>query len=429
MTRSEPLSPDPQPFEFFDRDTLINPYGFYERVRGAGPVVRLENQDRETYLVLSHDVVREVTAQPERFSSKPAQYPGPNFYPQAERHLREQGFGRVPHIISSDPPRHTAYRGVLARALRDKRTHQMRPRIREIAESLVDEFAGAGGCEFVMDYAWRLAILVVAELLGVNKEDIDQFKVWADAWVLPLEQPLTEAEMMGCVEKIAALQHYLVAELEQRVADPQDDVLTDIALATVDLGDGEVPLRRHEQLGMCEALIVAGNDTTASALSLGVLRLAEFPEIAEHIRGDRKLIARFAEESLRYESAVQSNFRTVAQDTEFHGHRMAKGAQVLLSWGAANRDPEAFHHPETFDIDRPALKSHQSFGYGIHSCAGAAIARQELTESYDILLQRLANIRLADGLTPGAIVRTGGIVTHGLQRLPITFAAVAGRNG
>jgi len=407
-------------FVFFEEHTLANPYEFYDRVRQSGPVVRIDNPDQETYLVLDYDIIREITKRPDLFSSRPAAR-SLNFYPKAVAYLKEQGYGFSPQIITADPPLHTLYRKVFSQALREKRAHQLRPRIVELAGELIDSFVDAGRCEFVMDYAWRLAILVIAEMLGVDRNDIAQFRRWANAWVLQLEQPLSEEEMLECMKNIAELQHYLVAALKDRVTNPQDDILTDFAAATVDQKDGSKPLSLREVLGMCEALIIAGNDTAVSALSLGMLRLVERPEIAERIRGDRKLIANFTEESLRYESAVQNNFRSVAEDVEFHGHKMSQGAQILLSWGAANRDPAAFNAPDKFDIDRPGVRKHQSFGYGIHLCAGAVIARQELTESYGLLLDRLRNITLADGLTSEDIKRKGGIVTHGLQRLPIQF--------
>jgi len=412
-------------FVFFEEHTLANPYKFYDDVRQAGPIVRLENPHQETYLVTAYDVIREITRRPDQFSNRPAARPL-NFYPQAVAYLKQHGYGFSPQIITADPPLHTAYRTVFAQALREKRAHQLRPRIVELAGELIDSFVDDGQCEFVMDYAWRLAILVIAEMLGVERDDIGKFRRWANAWVLQLEQPLSEDEMLECMKDIAELQHYLVAALKDRAAEPRDDILTDFAAATIDQEDGKEPLSLREALGMCEALIIAGNDTAVSALSLGMLRLIERPEIAERIRGDIKLIANFAEESLRYESAVQNNFRSVAEDVEFHGHKMSKGAQVLLSWGAANRDPSAFEAPGKFDIDRPGLRKHQSFGYGIHLCAGAVIARQELTESYGLLLDRLHNITLADGLAVEHIKRKGGIVTHGLERLPIQFDAQPG---
>lgn len=406
---------------FFDPATLADPYSYYERRRGEGPVLDVSTPEREIYLVVGSAAIREILQRPELFSSRPVGVQGLNHYPRAEAYLKERGFGRTPHLIAMDPPRHTAFRGVLGRVLRDKRVHRMRPQIRAVSAELIDGFAPAGRCEFVRDYAWKLSVLVVADLLGVDRSRIDEFKLWSDAWVRPLLQPLTEEEMLECMESIARLQHHLVGELDARRAAPRDDLLTDIAHATFDLGQGEVPLRRHEQLGLCEMLIVAGNDTTANALSLGMLRLVENPAVAERLRDDPGLVERFAEESLRFEGAVQSNFRTLAADTEFHGVPMRKGAMVLLSWAAANRDPGAFADPQALDIDRDNVRSHLAFGGGIHTCAGAALARQELVESYDLLLRRLANLRLQEGWTPAAVRRTGGIVTHGLAQLPIRF--------
>ena len=227
--------------------------------------------------------------------------------------------------------------------------------------------------------------------------------------------------MMGCVEDIAAMQHYLAAEIEDRKTNPRDDLMTDVANGTLTMDGVEKPLRMHEQLAFCEAIIIAGNDSTANALALGMLRLVEFPHIADEIRGDLKLIDNFADESLRYESAVQSNFRATTQDCEFHGQKMGKGALVLVSWGGANRDPVAFENPDDFRVDRTNPKSHLGFGRGPHICAGAVLARQELVESYALLLERLHHLRLDDGWTIQDVRRSGGIVTHGLAKLPITF--------
>lgn len=412
--------------EFFEPRTLADPHDYYESRRSEGPVLDVSTPDKETYLVIGAAAIKEILRQPEVFSSRPLGAQGVNVYPRAEALLKERGFGRTPQLIVMDPPRHTAFRGVLGKVLRDKRFHQMRPQIRAVASSLIDGFAPAGRCEFTRDFAWKLSVLVVADLLGVDRGRIDEFKRWSDAWVRPLLQPLTEGEMLDCVTQIAELQHFLVAELAARRQTPRDDLLTDIANATFDLGQGEVPLRQHEQLGLCELLIVAGNDSTANALSLGMLRLVERPDIAERIRGDGRLIERFAEESLRYEGAVQNNFRTLTRDTDFHGIRMGQGALVLLSWAAANRDPRVYPQPRSFDIDRDSFRTHLGFGGGIHGCAGAALARQELVESYDLLLRRLRHLRFDDGFTEADVVRVGGLVSHGLARLPLRFEADAG---
>jgi cytochrome P450 len=414
--------------EFFDPRTLADPYAYYESRRAAGPVLDVSTPGKETYLVIGAAAIKEIVGRPDIFSSRPVGAQGVNLYPRAEALLKEKGFGRTPQFIVMDAPRHTAFRGVLGKMLRDKRFHRMRPQVRALADELIDDFAPAGRCEFTRDFAWKLSVLVIVDLLGVDRTRIDEFKRWSDAWVRPLLQPLTEDEMVDCVMQIAELQHFLVDELAARRQSPRDDLLTDIAHATFDLGQGEVPLRQHEQLGLCEMLIVAGNDTTANALSLGMLRLVERPDIADRIRGDARLIERFAEESLRYEGAVQNNFRTLTQDSEFHGVRMGRGALVLLSWAAANRDPDVYPNPRAFDIDRASFRTHLGFGGGIHTCAGAALARQELVESYDLLLRRLRNLRFDAGFDATDLVRMGGLVSHGLARLPIRFEPVSKSN-
>lgn len=408
---------------YFDPRTLADPYAFYATARADGPVVDVSRDGREIWLIVGHDAVAEAARSPEVFSSRPVGVQGVNHYPRAEAYLREHGYGRTPHVIVMDPPRHTAHRAVLARLLRDKHMHRMRPQVRAVGETLVDGFAARGRCEFVHDYAWKLSVLVIADLLGLDRARIDDFRRWSEAWVRPMLRPLSEDETMECVRAIAEMQHFLIAEIADRRTAPRDDLLTDVANATVRNGDADVPLRTHEQLALCEALVVAGNDTTASALSLGMLRVVERPSLAARLRAEPTLIERFVEESLRYEAAVQTNFRTVTADVEFRGVHMHRGAMVLLCWGAANRDGAHYASPDTFDLDRPAFRTHHAFGGGIHGCAGAALARQELLESFALLPRRLSNVRLDDGVTPGDLRRVGGIVSHGLERLPIRFDA------
>ncbi len=177
---------------FFDPRTLADPYSYYERRRGEGPVLDVSTPEREIYLVVGAAAIRELLQRTELFSSRPLQIQGVNHYPRAEAYLKERGFGRTPHVIAMDPPRHSAFRGVLGKVLRDKRVHRMRPQIREVSSVLIDGFAPAGRCEFVRDYAWKLSVLVIADLLGVDRSRIDEFKLWSDAWVRPLLQPLGE---------------------------------------------------------------------------------------------------------------------------------------------------------------------------------------------------------------------------------------------
>ena len=285
---------------------------------------------------------------------------------------------------------------------------------------MIDRFAASGQCEFVHDYAWSLAAQVIADLLGVDQAQLEEFKRWSDAWVRPLLQPLTEDEMIYCMGQIAELQHYLVGELDARRAAPRDDLMSDIARATFDLGQGEVPLRKHEQLGMCEVLIVAGNDTTANALSLGMLRLVECPGwLIESV-----VISRRSNGSRKSHCATRARCRIIsARSPRTPSWVDCAWGRVL--WCCGPRPPRIATRrlgPGRCLRHRPRLGPlHLAFGGGIHTCAGASLARQELVESYDQLLRRLGNFRLQEGLTPNDIRRMGGLVTHGLARLPIRF--------
>jgi len=408
-------------FTLSQPDIACNPYPYYPALHAAGPISRLADFEHPTFIVNDYQLVREIARNPALFSSRPSPHQRYNFYPRAEEFLRSEGYGRTPHVIVNDPPRHTAYRKLLNRLLREKRVHDMRPRIATVAHALIDEFIDDGRCDFTRAFAWKLSILIVAELLGVDRSDIDQFRTWAEDWVRPLLLPLSEDEMMDCMKSIAALQHYFVVQLDDRRRQPRDDLLSDIVTAQIDLGKGPVGLRVHEELAICEVLLIAGNDTTANALSLAMLRLIERPGLAAQLRGDADSIRKFVEESLRYEGSVQNNLRVALAETVLGGLTVPEGALLLLCWAAANRDEQQFPQADQFDMERPGNNKHMAFGQGIHTCAGAAIARQELYESMDALLARMDNFRLDGIASTAAVPRVGGIITHGPAHLPIAF--------
>jgi len=410
-----------QDFRLSQPTIACNPYPYYKALHDAGPISRLPDFEHPTFIVNDYQLVRVIARNPALFSSRPSPHQRYNYYPRAEEFLRNHGYGRTPHVIVNDPPRHTAYRKLLNRLLREKRVHDMRPRIAVVAHALIDDFIDDGTCDFTRAFAWKLSILIVAELLGVERSDIDQFKTWAEDWVRPLLLPLSEDQMMDCMKSIAALQHYFAVQLDDRRRQPRGDLLSDIVSAKIDLGKGPVGLRLHEELAICEVLMIAGNDTTANALSLAMLRLIERPGLAARLRGDGELIRKFIEESLRYEGSVQNNLRVAVEETALAGITVPKGALILLCWAAANRDEQQFPHADQFDIERPGNTRHVAFGQGIHTCAGASIARQELYESMDALLARMDNFRLTGAGSTDAVRRVGGIITHGPERLMIDF--------
>jgi cytochrome P450/ferredoxin len=391
------------PFDLIDPEVIENPYPMYDLLRSASPVAYLDEHD--IWLVTGFAECMTVLRNPDVFHQwegsemfEPGSGPAlgnPDYMAPEVRAVMEEGHPNVPTLVTCNQPEHTGYRGVVNHAWSAKRTAEaMETRIYEIANELVDAFPAEGPVDLVRQFAVPLPIITIAEILGVPPGMLDTFKKWSDDSVVAIGGAVTKERMIESARSIVEFQRYFEAQVEDRRRHPRDDVLTVMAEAT--LPDGR-RLDMAELLSILMQMLVAGNETTTSLIGSMMWQIASEPGLFDKIRNDLSLVPSMVEESLRIESPVQGLFRRTVSDFTIGEVTIPAGAKVLTLYGAANRDPERFTEPECFHAGRANVKQHLAFGYGIHFCIGAPLARREAQIALETLATRLSDLRLAPG--------------------------------
>lgn len=261
-----------------------------------------------------------------------------------------------------------------------------------LADQQLDEFVADGRCEFISAYAQPFAMLVVADLLGVPREDHQRFR---EGFGLSASPGRVGAGAEGSPDEnpLSWLDDWFARYIEDRRREPRTDVLTDLARATYP--DGSVP-EVTNVVRTATFLFAAGQETTARLLASALKHLAEHPELQEELRADHDRIPDFIEEALRTESPVKTDFRLTRRTTTVGGVEIEAGTPVMLLNGAANRDARLFECPHEFRADRPNAQAHIAFGRGAHSCPGGPLARAEAKVSLERILDRTRDLRLSE---------------------------------
>jgi len=295
-------------------------------------------------------------------------------------------------LPSFDPPKHTAQRGLLMRLITPKRLRENEEFMWRLADRQIGEFISRGECEFVHDYASPFTLLVIADLLGVPDADHEQFRreLQGEAHERHFG---SAADGMVAHKPLEFLYARFTAYIEDRRREPRNDVMTELATAT--FPDGSLP-PVDDVMRIASNLFAAGQETTARMLGTALRLIAEQPELQARLRADRAVIPRFIEECVRIESPLQGQFRLARVPTRVGELDVPAGTSVFIMPGAANRDPRQFDQPNEFRLDRPNGRQHIGFGFGIHTCAGAPLARAEARVSTERLLDRMADIRISE---------------------------------
>jgi cytochrome P450 len=287
-------------------------------------------------------------------------------------------------FIFSDPPEHTVHRGLLSRVFTPKKMNAIEPKVREFCARSLDPLVGAGGFDFIRDLGAQMPMRTIGMLLGIPEQDQEALRDQTD------EGLKLEDGTMPVITEETALGHAELFEeyIDWRADHPSDDLMTELIQAEYEDLDGERKrLTREEILGYLGLLSGAGNETTTRLIGWTGKVLAEHPDQRRELAEDRSLVPGAIEELLRFEPPSPVNSRYVTKDVEHQGQVVPEGSVMVLLNASANRDDRHFPDGDSFDIHRK-IDHHMSFGYGLHFCLGAALARLEGRVALDEVLKR-----------------------------------------
>lgn len=393
-------SPDPKTcplheVDTFDAGFLQDPHPFYERLRNEAPVFR--DPKNNVVYVSTYDLIKEVNSKPKLFSNKfGTQLRSGSTEEQDpdEIAIQKEGWIVVDTMLTADPPEQTRYRKLAMKAFTYKRVLQMSAYVEALVNQLIDELPASGKIEFKSQFANKLPMFVIADALGVPRERFEQFEEWSNAFILQLSGMAEKEGRLWASRKIVEFQKYFVDVIEEKRANPTEDVISDLVHADLSEEGDPRKMTYEELLSILQQLLVAGNETTAHTLTAGLYYLLTHPEQMAALRADPSKVDNFVEETLRYLSPTNNMWRVATEDTELNGVAIKKDDLILVRYGSGNRDDHKFDNPHDFDMTRENAKDHLAFGAGIHTCLGSQLARKEMQTAFPIILKRLKNIRL-----------------------------------
>lgn len=379
--------------EISSAEDQLFPFSVYHRLRKTNPV--RYDDDRECWDVFSYEDVQYVLKTPKLFSSK------------------RGGDMKGKSMLTMDPPKHTKMRAIVNKAFTPKAVKQLEPHIEEVTAFLLDEAKNKDSFDMVDDLAGPLPVIIIAELLGVPAEDRRIFKHYSDMMVSGAKNSSDEAVKQMNKQREEGgkfLNGYFKNIIEERKKEPKEDLISLLIKAEV---DGE-KLTEAELLSFCTLLLVAGNETTTNLIANAARYLTEDEKVQETVRNDLSLVPQLVEETLRYYPPVQAIGRVAAEDIEIRGVPIANGSTVISWVASANRDETKFDDPDTFKLDRKS-NPHMSFGFGIHFCLGAPLARLEAKVALSYLLRHFRIER--DQSEELAAIQSPFV--FGVRRLPV----------
>lgn len=405
-------------FDFFDPEFQKDVHPHFARMREECPMAHVE-EPFDWYAVTREKDVRALLHDWKQWTSEL----GPG--------LARSGGGV---LVSVDPPEHTFDRRLVNRAFTPASLLAMEPQITELIDEIIDGFVDKGEGDFMQLLAVPVPLIVIAWLLGLDPDLVQQMRPRADSVIAPnaLEQEEMARQMAAEVESegrdaarsttsrsMSEVQYFLGTIAERRAMhaaneEMPQDTLT--ALVTAEL-NGRT-LTDDEIIGFMGFLFIAGSATTTQLIGNMIYRLLQNPDQMELVKNNPDLYDTCVEESLRYDAPVNGLFRTAVEDTEFLGVQVPKDTKVLCMFGSANLDPEVWDEPEKFDVTRDyeQLKLHYAFGQGIHYCMGAPLARVEAKVALKLVLERMPNLRLT-----GEPEEVSAPVLHGVETLPVAW--------
>lgn len=315
--------------------------------------------------------------------------------------------------VFTDPPAHSRLRGLMNQAFTARAVERLRPRIQEIVDDLLDRVRDQGRMDVIRDYAYPLPVTVIAEMLGVPAEDRERLKSWSDELALFIGGALaTPDKYERAGRSLLEMSQHFRRLVAARRAGPQNDLMS-LLIAAEERGD---VLTEEELVASCIMLLFAGHETTTNLIGNGVLALLRNRDQLGLLREDPSLAQSAVEELLRYDGPTRAMVRIAAEDLEIRGKPIRRGDRIFAMINAANRDPLQFPDPDRLDIRRER-NPHLAFGYGIHFCLGAPLARLEAQIAIPALLCRLPDPELL----MASLEWLNSVVFRGVKSLPVSF--------
>lgn len=396
--------------ELFTPEYVQNPYPTLKKVRQYNPLFKPEGA---SWLASSYAIVQDVLRD-KRFGhgyeNRMKLQHGPDVFADNFGYslLRQS-------MLLKDPPDHKRIRGLAIKAFGAARIYEMRPEIQTTVDELLDELEPKRHCDLMSEFAFKLPVIVICQMLGVPKEDWPRLLESSNVSGRLIDPtPLSEEELARENANIEETSAYFRKLCDKHLDEPQDDLIT--ALVQAETEDGI--LTEGEVSANIQLLFGAGHETTVNLIGNGLLALHRHPQQLQLLKSDQSLITNTVEELLRYDSSVQISARTALEDVELHGRKIAKGEEVVTLLGAANHDPEMYDDPDSLDIRRSKIRL-LSFGGGIHTCMGAQHARIEASVSLNTLLNRFSDFKL-DNIEAPEWKET--ITLRGLKQLPASWS-------
>ncbi len=411
---TDPASARPV-FDPFDPHWSSDPFPLYADLRDRAPIHR---NDLGFWVLARHAdclaVLRDRRSSSDSLNVATERMPEGFRTPIDENDPVTQAMLEMRPFLFRDPPDHTRLRGLVSKAFTPKVVESLRQRTQQMVDELIDAALDAGEVDLLEAFAYPLPVRVICHLLGVPHEDHERFKVWSNALARGLDPDflLTPEVIEARGQAVLQFSQYFFELLAERRRAPGEDLLSRLVQAE----DGGTVLSEGELLSTCILLLVAGHETTVNLIAGGTLALLRHPAQWERFRTDPDVNRSAIEEMLRYVSPVQLTGRAILEDCEFGGVEFEAGDFAMLLLASGNHDPAQFDEPERFDIGRNP-NPHLGFGFGIHHCLGAPLARMETQVALSSLVQRAPTL----ALTVDDVTYKTNVVLRGLESLPVSM--------
>jgi cytochrome P450 len=422
-TKQSSQTPRPESFDALSNTVLESPYEFFCSLREHAPVYQIPGTN--WFTVSRYQDVLDITLNTDDFSSNLTSIimNGPNGEP-SELERPQLDSGPMDVLAIADPPAHKPQRRLAQKALSMRFVQSLEPIIRQQANDIIDRFIDEGKCDWVQAFAKEIPMTISLALAGFPIQDWPEVKAWSDNAIALLSGINTPENFGTNVIAANAMWDYTEKHYQRIESELGDNFTSSLIEATK---DKQQPLLKREAISMIFQLLIAGSDSTANTIANTVKMLAEDSDLQQQLRTDPCLLTNFIEEVLRLETPFMGHFRQTKKAVLVAGTTIPKGARLMLMWASANRDQTIFSQPNQIDLRRDLkAQKHFSFGYGIHNCLGAHLARTEIRLALEELLNRTTSISIDNSKPlpdhiPSVFIRES-------HHLPILFSA-SGKNG